>query len=35
MFAYGALSAARFLYCKPAGLYSMKELINEIAAKDL
>lgn len=30
MFANGALSAAKFLYKKPAGLYSMKDLIGEI-----
>ena len=30
MFANGALSAARFLRGKPPGLYSMKDLINEI-----
>ena len=30
MFANGALSAARFLYGKPAGLYDMKSLIGEI-----
>jgi len=30
MFANGALAAARFLYGKAPGLYTMKELINEI-----
>ena len=30
MFANGALSAARFLCGKPAGLYTMKDLINSI-----
>ena len=30
MFANGALAAARFLYNKPPGFYTMKDLINEI-----
>jgi 4-hydroxy-tetrahydrodipicolinate reductase len=30
MFAKGALAAARFLFGKPPGVYSMKDLINEI-----
>ena len=29
LFAEGAMSAARFLFGKPAGLYGMKDLINE------
>jgi 4-hydroxy-tetrahydrodipicolinate reductase len=33
MFANGALAAARFLYGKPPGLYSMKDLINEITGE--
>jgi len=33
MFANGALAAVRFLYNKTPGLYSMKDLINEITKK--
>jgi len=33
MFANGALAAAKFLYCKACGLYTMKDLIDEITDK--
>ena len=33
MFANGALAAAKFLCCKSPGLYTMKDLINEITEK--
>ncbi|MCL2775210.1 MAG: 4-hydroxy-tetrahydrodipicolinate reductase [Oscillospiraceae bacterium] len=33
MFANGALAAAKFLICKSPGLYTMKDLINEITEK--
>jgi 4-hydroxy-tetrahydrodipicolinate reductase len=32
IFARGALAAARFLFGKPAGLYSMRDVIEAIAA---
>ncbi len=35
IFAYGAIRAARFIYGKPAGLYSMSDIINESAVTNV